>query len=518
MKFSLVNLKLSKNQETAINVASTIIKYVFSIGISFFLSPYIVKVLGAEANGFVNLSNNFISYFSIIIVALNGMATRFIAVEYHKGNFSKANQYYSSLFFGDLVLVAIFSIVSLICVWRLEFILQIPDNLVKDVKILFAIIFINYLITTLITIWNCATYIANKIYLDSIRSMQYAIVRALTIVILFSIFAPKIYYLGIAIFLGQAIINIYNCYYKLKLVPELRVKASSANLKSIKELISSGIWNSFSRAGGILETGLDLLLTNILIGSGPMGILSVSKSIPGMINELNYALANVFLPSMVRDYAKDDNASLVNNIKSSSKILSMICCLPLCFLIVYGKDFYALWQPTLDSQTLHILSLLACLAYVFTTGTTPLLNIFTTYNKVKQNSLAVIIGSAISAAITIIVIKTTDIGIYAVAGISSIITIFRFLFFVIPYSAKCLKLKWYTFYSIILQTTLNVIITCAVGFILSTIIPSDSWILLCISAALLCVLGVIISYAILLNKNEKLLIKNILKNRLTKRR
>lgn len=85
MKFSLIDLKLNKKQETVINVVSALVRYIITLGISFFLSPYIVRVLGAEANGFVNLSNNFISYFSIVITALNVLATRFIAVEFIKG-------------------------------------------------------------------------------------------------------------------------------------------------------------------------------------------------------------------------------------------------------------------------------------------------------------------------------------------------------------------------------------------------------------------------------------------------
>lgn len=517
MKYSLTSLKLNKKQETIINVGSTIVKYIITIGISFFLSPYIVKVLGAEANGFVNLSNNFISYFSIVIVALNGMATRFIAVEYHKGNIKKANEYYSSLFLGDLILFAVFLIVSFFVIYKLEVILDIPLEMVNDVKLLFAIIFINYLITVLITIWNCATYISNKIYLESIRSVQFAIVRVLVILGMFFFFTPKVFYLGVAIFVAQMVVNVYNCYYKIKLIPELRVKRADISFSAIKELISSGIWNSFSRAGGLLETGLDLLLTNILLNASSMGILSVSKAMPNIVNELNYALANVFLPSMVRDYAKDDKKAVVANIKSSAKILSVLCSIPLCFLIVFGKEFYSLWQPTLDATILQKLSVLACVSYVFITGATTLLNIFTTYNKVKQNSLSVIIMGVISVTFTVILVKFTNLGVYAVAGVSSVVNIGRFLVFVVPYSAKYLKLKWYTFYSIILQSVITVAVTSACGYLIKLVIDANSWITLFVSAALFSVIGVSVCFFTVLGKKERAAIISAIKSKILRK-
>ena len=512
--FSLSTLKLSKKQETLINVTSTLIKYIITIGISFFLSPYIVKVLGSEANGFVNLSNNFISYFSIVIVALNGMATRFIAIEYHKGNMQKANEYYSSLFVGDLILVVAFSIVSGIIIWRLQYILDIPLQMVQDVKLLFSIIFVNYLITVLITIWNCATYITNRIYLESIRNVQYAIIRVLVIIVLFHFFSPKVYFLGIAIFAGQTVINIYNMYYKYRLVPQLHVSLKMVKKDAIKDLLSSGVWNAFSRAGGLLETGLDLLLSNVLLDANTMGILSVSKSMPGIVNELNYSLANVFLPSMVRDYAKEDKKAIVSSIKSSAKILSVICSIPLCYLIVFGKEFYSLWQPTLDAKLLQELSVLTCLSYVFITGATSLLNIFTAYNKVKQNSLSVIIMGVLSLILTIVFVKITNLGVFAIAGISSVLNILRFLVFVIPYSAKCLNEKWYTFYSIVFQSVVTVALSSLCGLVLKRFIICDTWVKLIFMAFLFCIISFITTIFVVLNKNERksfmLLFQNLL--------
>ena len=49
--------------------------------ISLVLVPYIAKYLGADANGYVLMANNFASYAAILTTALNSYAARYISVE-----------------------------------------------------------------------------------------------------------------------------------------------------------------------------------------------------------------------------------------------------------------------------------------------------------------------------------------------------------------------------------------------------------------------------------------------------
>ena len=55
--------------------------------INFTIVPYISNQIGLEAYGFVNLANTMITYIDIISIALNAFACRYIAIEYHRGNY-----------------------------------------------------------------------------------------------------------------------------------------------------------------------------------------------------------------------------------------------------------------------------------------------------------------------------------------------------------------------------------------------------------------------------------------------
>ena len=81
-----------------INLTASIVSFFVQLAINFFLSPYLVEHLGDAAYGFIGLANNFVSYASILTVALNSMASRFISIEINRQNHKKANEYYSSIF------------------------------------------------------------------------------------------------------------------------------------------------------------------------------------------------------------------------------------------------------------------------------------------------------------------------------------------------------------------------------------------------------------------------------------
>jgi len=105
--------------------------------INLFLTPFITSNVGTAAYGYVSLAKNLAQYATIITLALNSFAARHIAVAYHNRDLKTANIYFSSTFFGDVVLGVLILCVSLFCIASLERLLVIPHELIADVKLLF---------------------------------------------------------------------------------------------------------------------------------------------------------------------------------------------------------------------------------------------------------------------------------------------------------------------------------------------------------------------------------------------
>ena len=113
----LVDMELSRNQQTIINIVAAVLNMLVMTLISFVLSPYIVDTLGVEANGFVGLAQNFISYAALISTALNSMGSRFMMMAYYNDEQEKFRRYYSSLLLTNLLLAVTFGVTGGLCIW-----------------------------------------------------------------------------------------------------------------------------------------------------------------------------------------------------------------------------------------------------------------------------------------------------------------------------------------------------------------------------------------------------------------
>jgi hypothetical protein len=194
--------------------------------------------------------------------------------------------------------------------------------------------------------------------------------------------------------------------------------------------------------------------------------------------------------------------------------MGVLANLPIIILIVCGKDFFRLWQPTQNAEQLEILSLLTCAGLILNGGINCIYDIFTVVNKLKLNAIVLFVSGLISTGVVFILLKTTDLGIYAVAGVSTFIVSMKNLFIIVPYAAKCLGLKWNAFYGDVFRPVLFVCLGSVLSYFLIKIIPGSGWISLIVSACLTGIISLMIGTFIFLNKTERrFLIEKLLKNK-----
>lgn len=497
----------SQNKKTLLTLFTSMFAIVVTIATNFFLSPYIVETLGEEANGFTQLANNFVNYASLITVALNSMAGRFITMHYYKGDKEESNKFYSSIMIANVAIIGFLIIPALILLFKLESVVNIENSNVFYVKLLFAFVFGNFFVAQINSVLGIITYVSNRQYIVNTINSVKTVLNALCLLLFFSVFTPKIYYVSlVALLLSVITVPIYFIISR-KILPDLKINFKCFSIKTIWQMFSVGIWNVVTQCGNLLMTGVDLLLANLLISPAAMGILSVSKVMPNCITQIAGNVSSSFSPNLTIAYAGGDSKDIIRSLRFSMKCSSILVSIPIMVLCIYGKDFYSLWQPTLNAETLSILSFWACIQYIPLAGTQVLNNVFTTANRLKLNSISVLVGGVINIVAVILLVNFTDLGLLAIAAISAIITIVRNLVITVPYSAMILNLKWYTFYKDVLISCLCCLVNGVFCSIFQFLIVPTSWLKMIISVFCACILSLISLFVILLSKTEK---KNLL--------
>lgn len=500
-----------KKKNTIINLIAAILAFSANIIINFFLSPYIIKHVGVEAYGFFSLANNFVMYISVITLAINSMAGRFITISAHKENIYEANKYYSSVFISNLVLSFILLIIVIPVIYKLEYFLQIFNNIKLDVKILFLLVIVNFFVDMILSIFSVSYIIKNQLYLSSMVQIKANFIKLAIILMLFYTCKPHIFYLGVGILLATLFTRVYDIYYKNKLTPELTIKKAYYNWLSCKEMISSGIWNTITRLGNILSGNLDLLIVNLYLSATDMGILAISKMIPNLLNTITGILASIFMPNFLELFAKNKYYEMVLEIKRSMKIFSLMLSIPLVFVLAYGEEFFKLWLPTQNANQLYILSILSLIAIIIIGPVAVMHNIFTVVNKIKINSLLVVFTGLLNTIFGLLILKYTSWGLIAIVLLTSSLSLIRNLLYTVPYGAIYLKCKWYTFFPILIKSCICIISVSFIGIILKYFFVIDTWIKLFVITIVLLILNTIVQYKIIFDKDERLYLINKIK-------
>ena len=508
----MANLRnISDKKKLVINLVSIISVFFINSAISFFLSPYIVRTLGVEANGYVQLASNIISYISIITVALNSMSGRFITIALTKGEIENAVSYYTSVFWANIVISIVLLIPFLVSIWKLDKLLNISPALLFDVKILFALNFINFVFGNMFSLWNNAYYATNMLFLQYARIMEVLFVRVGFIVLLFVIFPPKVFYTTLAALAVVPLMVYWSLKDKNRLLPSMKIDNRKFSLDKLKEIVSSGLWRSLQATGEILLTGLDLLICNLFISPTAMGVLALSKTLPTMIQQFNWQIASTFAPKLTINFAQENKDVIWNDLKLSFKIVAIIGTIPLGGLIMFGQDFFLLWVPGEDARMLQTLSFLACFWLALIAGIQPVGNIFATVNKVMPQAISMIISGVLNVLIVLLFVKFTDLGIYAVAGTSVLIGLLRNLCYTIPASARYLCFKWYRFYIGVWYSAVCTAIVIAIGFAVRYFFLPTGWKLMIFSCCVTAIVALIINGLIIFNKEERALIIGLAK-------
>lgn len=499
-----------------INFVSQIFLLIINVGLSLLLVPFITNKIGAESYGFVTLGNDFINYAQILTVALNSMASRFIIVNLTQKKYDEANKFYSSVMLSNIIMAIIISLIFVIVLIFLPNLVNISPNIIKDVTWLWAFLFLNFILTILTSIFTIGPYSQNKTYICSLVNVIGQVVRIIILLVLYSILPPLVTYVGLAILICNIIIAILNYHFTKKLTPELKVNRKNYSLKHVGILVKSGIWNSINKISNVLSSSLDLLISNIFIGSVAMGTLAVSKTLPNQILAAFSLLASIFAPALTISYAKKNYQKMKNQINLFCKILALISCIPLTILFVFGEEFYSLWTPLENALVLRNLSGLFGFGLVFALALEPMWYIFTATNKVKESSIFLITSSFISLLIVFILLHfTTDevMKLYIIAGVGSVIGLVKCWLFLPLYSAHCLGLPKKSFYPLLLKITIVNFICLILAYIIKNIMTINSWFTLILACAILSIISFLINLVIVLTKEDRHDFKNLFARR-----
>lgn len=493
----------SDRAATAFNLVSAVAAFAVQMAVSFLLSSYLVATVGEAATGFSRLANDFVSYASLVTVAFNSMGARFISASYHRGRVGEAAAYYSTLVVCDVALCLLFLPAAAAVLANIESVVDMGDADPGDVRLLFAFVFANFGTNMFVSLFGAALFVTNKLYIQNAVNLGKTVLNAALLTLLYGTLEPRVSYVSfVALFLTVVSVPVF-LHFKRKLVPELKFSPSAFSWGRLGELASSGAWNSVNQCGHIMATGLDLLLANWFVGAGPMGVLSVAKMVPAAITSLAGTLNTNLEPELVVAYAREGTPGLLRLLRFDVRLSNLAVAVPVGVFCALAPAFYRLWMPSLDAAQLSVLSFLSLMQFIPWAGPQVLYNVFTVTNRLRVNSLSFVAGSALNVVVVLLFLRFTDLGVYAIAGTSSAISILRNLLVIAPYTARLLGLPWYALYGEVVVSIASCAASAVIALGVSTLVGAGGWPSLILSAVVACAVGWALLFVCAFSRDER---------------
>ena len=492
-----------------INMTAQLTAFFVNLGISFVLAPIVDKMI-PDSYGFVNIANNFVMWAQVVVSALNTLASRYITIHLHKGEEQEASEYFSSVFFANMIMAAVFLLPAIFVILYIDRMFQVPAGVLGDVQMLWAFVFLNFFVSIITSVFSTSTYSRNRLELSSMATIVTELARLGVLFVCYRFFPAYLFYIGLASLVSTSLMAAANVGFTKKLLPGIRISTGNYRWKKVKELVSLGAWNSVTRLGQMLLDGLDTMIANIFISPEAMTVLSFAKTIPTTLSSLMGTMVGVFAPSITIAYAKGDKKELMDALKSSNRIMIFMMSIPIAFVTAYGDKFFKLWlwykDDPAEIQQIYYLSVLSMGVLFVSASIQVLYQVFIITKKIQLNSIVIVASGVITTATVFILLNTTNLGLYAIAGVSVVIGLIRNMVFTPIYAAKCLEVKWTTFYSDIFMGLASIGVLTAIGMVSKQVLPMDTWITFFVSCALMGCVALVLNFLIVLGKAERAMV------------
>ncbi|QHZ45515.1 MATE family efflux transporter [Bacillus sp. NSP9.1] len=490
------------NKTFFLNLGANMAYFVLSVLFSMWLTPFVIKNLGVEAFGFVNLTQNMINYFSIITVALSAVVVRFFSIHAHRGALAEARGYMNTYIVSSLVLALVLLVPLSGTVFFVDKIIRVPASLLGDVQIALLIGSMLFLLTFFMSGFAAGPFFANKIYITSSIQAVQMLIRVVSVLCIFSWFAPKIWHIQLATLIAAVSASILSILFFKKLIPWYRFRVKDMSLKKCKKLLQAGGWSSVSQIGVLLFLQIDLMVANVMLGVSASGMYAAIIQFPLLIRTMSGTLAAVFSPTITLYYSKGDKKGLVRYANQAVRFNGILLALPAALLGGLAGPFLTLWLGP-SFEHLKWLLLIHAGYLVVSLSPAPLFYIFTAYNKLKTPALTTVAFGGCNLLLAIVLSGPAGLGLYGIAISGAVALMLKNVVFTPIYASIITGERKRVFYRGIYAPLAGASFTLGVLFAMQFFFSIDSLLSLIMTALAASGAYVLFAYFVMCTKEER---------------
>lgn len=486
----------------AINLASNVGQLGLTMIMGAWYVPFLVRQLGPAAYGLIPLASSITSYMALITLGLNSAVGRYLTIALERGDHERGNLIFNTSFWGSLALTAVLLVPAALGTVYLDRLIRVPPGFESQARWLFAGTAAAFLLNEIKTPFDVSSFCRNRFDLRNLVAISEVLARVGLVVVLFAAVAPRVSYVGLAIFSGTAVSTVGAVWLWRVLTPTLRVQPRQFDGGILRELTATGGWVVINQIGAILYLSIDLLVANRLFGAEDSGRYAAVLALPLLIRTLGSTIGGVFSPTVLYYYARHDLEGLMVYLARAVKCLGLMLALPISLMCGFAEPLLRLWLGP-GFSVLHPLLLLMAAHLCINVPILPLLGLQLAANRVKVPAVVTVVMGLGNLVLALVLAGPMHWGLYGIAAAGAIMLTVKNVFFTPIYGAHILGRSCAVFFrelALIVGVTLVTVLLCRAVLWIG---PIARWDELATASLGISALYALIAYRLILTDEER---------------
>ncbi len=410
---------MASTKRFAFNILMNWASMAVGMVVPFFLTPYVVRNLGATAYGVWILAVSTVAYLNLLDLGLRSAIIRFVSKAETQGKIDEAQAAIGAALWFRLLISAGVAVLSILLALSFPHLFKVPRDLQHAAQITVLLCAMGVAITLVTGVFGAVLAAVNRFDVLSTVTIVQTLARAVGVLVILHMGRGLISlaYWEFSIVLFAGVVTWVAAY---KVFPACRIRLQRPDIKTLKSIWSYSFTTFIIVIAVQVVFNTDNLVVGAFLSVGTVAFYSIGGSLVAYSRQLVSSLATTFTPlasSLEASGRTGDLQKLL--IKGTQATLGVA--LPVSLALLFrGKTFIGLWMGSQYSHVSGTVLQILMVSQFFGVANTTAGQIAFGVGKHKSMANWAIIEAALNLGLSILLVKT--VGLYGVAWGTSIAT------------------------------------------------------------------------------------------------
>ncbi len=398
------------------NAASNYTRHGVVLLVMLFLQGYVIRTLGRTEYSVWPVIVTVTTFAALVPVAVSGGASRFIAHALGRREIEEVERVTTSVFAALIVASLVYLVIALVFAAFFERIFEVPSGMTSAARWSMLLAGIAGVARVPASAFQAGLNAAQQYVAINAREIALTILRAILIVLAFTVFTPSLVWVSGTYLVVEAAAALITWRLARRVVPWQRVRWSTFDWRTLLRVNAFSGWLLVGSLATLLYWRMDSIVINKLLDPTLVTGYSVVAAILMQTYFLGSLGISVVNPAATVLHATGDIARMARIIYRANRVTVALAVPALIFLMLFGSQVLALYLDSPDYEAFGILFSVLGSAMIVQLTQVGSRSVPTAFGKAALNNTVTLAFGAAGVGLSILFVVAFDMGIIGVAA------------------------------------------------------------------------------------------------------